>query len=116
MDLGIFSVSLAVKDIKASKAFYEKLGFKALTEYGSVEEKWLIMKNGEAKIGLFEGMFDTNTFTFNPTNARAIHHSLVDDGVAITMASDSIQAEKGPCHFMLLDPDGNPILVDQHVD
>ena len=112
VDLGINSVSLTVKDIVASKAFYEKLGFEQLTEYGSVEEKWVIMKNGDCKIGLFQDMFPKNTLTFNPTDARAIQKHLKSEGVKLDVEADETTA--GPCHLMLTDPDGNPILIDQH--
>ena len=114
MDLGIFSISLSVKDIAKSKTFYEKLGFKQLEGLGSIEDKWLIMQNGDKNIGLFQDMFDTNTLTFNPSNARAIFTALKADEVEIHQQSKSIEEEKGPCHFMLFDPDGNPILIDQH--
>ncbi len=114
-ELGTHSTSLAVKDIANSKAFYEKLGFEALTEYGSVEEKWLIMKRGDVKIGLFQDMFEENIITFNPTNARGIYKILkADDSIDFLMESESIKDEKGPCHFCITDPDGNQILIDQH--
>lgn len=123
MNLGAFSISLAVKDIVASKAFYEKLGF---TEFGGhIEQKWLILKNGETLIGLFQGMFDQNILTFNPgwnqnadsispfTDVRELQRSLKDQGVTLTTEAD--ETTTGPAHFTLLDPDGNLILVDQHV-
>lgn len=113
-EFGIHSLSLAVKDIEASKAFYEKLGFKALTDFGSIEEKWLIMKRGDYKIGLFQDMFEENIITFNPTDARSIHADLKKKEVEFLMESPSIQEEKGPCHFCIADPDGNQILFDQH--
>lgn len=116
MELGTHSTSLAVNDIKASKAFYEKLGFQKLEGLGSVEDKWLIMINGDVKIGLFEGMFENNIITFNPENARANYKILKEDGVTFSMESDSIHQEKGPCHFSISDPDGNQILFDQHTD
>lgn len=111
---GIHSLSLAVKDIKASKTFYEKLGFEALTEFGSVEEKWLIMQRGTYKIGLFQDMFEDNIITFNPTDARSIYKDLKEKEVDFLMESPSISDEKGPCHFCIADPDGNQILFDQH--
>lgn len=115
MDLGTFSVSLSVKDIAVSKAFYEKLGFEALPGLGGIESKWLILKNGTTIIGLFEGMFDNNILTFNPQNAREVHQSLQADGVEFQEVAPSItEKESGPCHFSFLDPDGNAILVDQH--
>lgn len=113
---GTHSLSLAVKDIKASKAFYEKLGFGALTEFGSVEEKWLIMQLGEYKIGLFQDMFEENIITFNPQDVRTVHKVLKRKGIEFLMESPSIEEEKGPCHFCITDPDGNQILFDQHND
>jgi lactoylglutathione lyase len=122
MQLGNFSVSLAVKDIKASKAFYEKLGF--VQVFGEADQGWAIMKNGAAKIGLFQGMFPTNTLTFNPgwdadgkpdaksEDIRAIQKRLKAAGLDTGAEIDSPQ---GPAHFTLTDPDGNPILLDQHV-
>jgi predicted lactoylglutathione lyase len=123
MELGAFSVSLAVKDIQASKAFYEKLGFKAF--FGEISENWLIMKNGELAIGLFQGMFERNILTFNPgwdsnaqklnsfTDVRELQSQLKAQGVALTSEAD--ESTTGPASFMLMDPDGNPILFDQHV-
>ena len=114
--LGQFSVSLAVKDLQASKSFYEKLGFAALApekdwpqSYG---KDWVILKNGEAVIGLFQGMFEKNTLTFNPTDVREIQRSLKKQGVSFAAEAD--ETTKGPAHAMLFDPDGNPILIDQH--
>ena len=123
MELGAFSVSLAVKDIQASRAFYEKLGFKDFG--GDITQNWLIMKNGEHVIGLFQGMFDKNLLTFNPgwdqnaqklekfTDVRKLQRKLKDQGVALTQEAD--EATSGPAYFSLLDPDGNSILFDQHV-
>ncbi len=114
-NFGRHSLSLAVKDIKASKSFYEKLGFEALTEFGSVEDKWLIMQRGDVKIGLFQDMFEENIITFNPTDARSIQKKLkAESDIYWLMESPSIQDEKGPCHFCIADPDGNQILFDQH--
>ncbi len=123
MQLGAFSVSLAVKDIKASKAFYEKFGF---TVFGGVEDRgWLIMKNGDRIIGLFQGMFEKNMLTFNPgwdsnarkldgfTDVRELQKQLKAAGIAFLTQAD--ESATGPASFMVLDPDGNPILVDQHV-
>ena len=110
MDLGTFSVSLAVKDIAASRAFYEALGFAAIA--GDQAQSWLILKNGDAKIGLFQGMFDANILTFNPTDVRAIQATLKARGIALTLEA---VGEVGPAHATLLDPDGNAILLDQHV-
>ncbi len=121
MDLGAFSVSLAVKDIAASLAFYEKLGFTALG--GNQEQKWLILKNGTTVIGLFQGMFDKNILTFNPgwdsdakplptfTDVRDIQQQLQAKGVAIKA---TVATEQGPGHLLIHDPDGNQILIDQH--
>ena len=123
MDLGAFSISLAVKDIHASKAFYEKLGFEYFA--GHVSQNWVILKNGTTVIGLFQGMFDKNMLTFNPgwtqdaqplpsfTDVREIQRRLKDQGVQFVMEADESTA--GPAHFVVVDPDGNPILFDQHV-
>ena len=109
MDLGIFSVSLTVKDIAVSRAFYEKLGFEVID--GKQEENWLILGSGEAKIGLFQGMFDRNLLTFNPTDVRSIQAHLKAEGVELIQEAEG---ESGPAHITLVDPDGNPILFDQH--
>ncbi len=123
MDVGAFSISLAVKDIKASKAFYEKLGFKSFG--GHIAENWAILKNGDHVIGLFQGMFDKNILTFNPgwdqdakkvrsfTDVRELQRRLKAQGVKLTSEAD--EGTKGPASFTLADPDGNPILFDQHV-
>ena len=123
MELGNFSVSLAVKDIKASKAFYEKLGFKVFV--GDISQNWLILKNGELVIGLFLGLFERNTLTFNPgwdsnaqkldtfTDVRELQNQLKAQGVEIMSEAD--ESTTGPASFMVMDPDDNPILVDQHV-
>ena len=110
MELGTFSTSLAVKDIAKSKAFYEKLGFKAHDGCGSIADKWLIMQSGQCIIGLFEGMFDKNILTFNPDDARAIERQLKASGIEIQRGTEG---ESGPCHFVLQDPDGNQIMFDQ---
>ncbi len=123
MQLGAFSVSLAVKDLAASKAFYEKLGF---TQFGGTEEhNYLIMKNGECLIGLFQGMFEDNILTFNPgwdtnaqtlddyTDVRELQETLRDSGIDIINPAD--EDTTGPANFVVTDPDGNAILVDQHV-
>jgi lactoylglutathione lyase len=122
MQLGAFSVSLAVKDIKASKAFYEKLGFS--TFGGNLDQNWIILKNGPHVIGLFQGMFDKNMLTFNPgwdqdaknvepfTDVRELQKKLKDAGVAFVSEAD--EKTTGPASFILTDPDGNPVLVDQH--
>ena len=122
MKLGAFSVSLAVKDIHASRAFYSKLGF---TDFGGdIEQNWLIMKSGNHVIGLFQGMFEENMLTFNPgwdqnaanlesfTDVREIHDELKNGGIAI--GSKSEFNEQGPASFSVKDPDGNTILFDQH--
>ncbi len=123
MELGAFSISLAVKDINASKAFYEKLGFKDFG--GDITQNWLIMKNGEHTIGLFQGMFEKNLLTFNPgwsqdakplerfTDVRKLQRKLKDQGVALTQEAD--ESASGPAYFSVEDPDGNSILFDQHV-
>ena len=123
MDLGIFSLSLAVKDIAAPKAFYEKLGFSTLG--GDIAQNWLILKNGATVIGLFQGMFEKNMLTFNPgwdaaaqnvdpfTDVRQLQAMLTAAGVALDSKVDPAAAS-GPGFFTITDPDGNPILVDQH--
>lgn len=111
MDLGQFSVSLTVKDIAKSKSFYETLGFKAHPECGSIADKWLILQKDSTVIGLFEGMFDANILTFNPSDVRAIEKSLKNSGVIIESAT---QGESGPTHCIFKDPDGNTIMLDQH--
>ncbi len=123
MDLGTFSISLAVKSIAASKTFYAKLGFAPFA--GDETQNWLILKNGEHTIGLFQGMFDKNIMTFNPgwdhqaqkldtfTDVRELQRHLTAQGVEFVTKAD--EATTGPASFMMVDPDGNPILVDQHV-
>ena len=123
MELGNFSVSLTVKDIKASKAFYEKLDFKEVG--GKLEENWIVLQNGNARIGLFQGMFDKNIMTFNPgwtkdketltdfQDVRELQRTLKARG--ITMAPEADETTEGPAHFMVTDPDGNTLLFDQHV-
>jgi catechol 2,3-dioxygenase-like lactoylglutathione lyase family enzyme len=123
MELGNFSVSLAVKDIAASRAFYEKLGFAVFG--GDAANGWLIMKSPSCMIGLFQGMFDRNTLTFNPgwdaegqaletfTDIRDIQKTLKAAGVAFVSEAD--ETTTGPASCMVVDPDGNPILIDQHV-
>lgn len=109
MNLGQFSVSLAVKDIAKSRAFYETLGF---TVYdGKQAENWLIMKHGDAVIGLFQGMFDANILTFNPKDVRSIETHLLNAGVEL---KEKTQGNEGPAFITFFDPDGNSILIDQH--
>lgn len=122
MDLGAFSISLAVKDIASSRAFYEKLGFTVIG--GEQDRNWLILQNGASTIGLFQGMFDRNTLTFNPgwdnhgdhpkefTDIREIQKQLKDQGLDLEVEAD--ESGSGPASFALFDPDGNPVLVDQH--
>jgi catechol 2,3-dioxygenase-like lactoylglutathione lyase family enzyme len=122
MDLGAFSISLAVKDIEKSKTFYEKLGFTVFA--GEQENNWLIMKNGSHVIGLFQGMFEKNILTFDPgwdndalevnpfTDVRALQQQLKNKGLSLTSEADD--SSSGPASFTLEDPDGNPILFDQH--
>ena len=122
MELGAFSISLAVKDINTSKVFYEKIGFKVFG--GDIDENWLIMKNAETVIGLFQGMFEGNILTFNPgwdqnaqelesfTDVRDIQDQLKIHG--LTLLSEVDGPSTGPGSFMLADPDGNQILIDQH--
>ncbi len=122
MKLGAFSVSLNVKDIEASKAFYEKLGFSVFG--GDIKKNYLIMKNESTLIGLFQGMFEGNILTFNPgwdenateqesfTDIRDIQKQLKTEG--LKLASEADENTTGPASFMIVDPDGNPILIDQH--
>lgn len=110
MDTGKFSVSLTVKDLKTSRDFYQKLGFEV---YDGVEEQnWLIMRNGTTYIGLFQGMFEKNLLTFTPTDVRAIQKHLKAQG--ITLIEEADESTEGPAHITLVDPDGNPIMFDQH--
>ncbi len=123
MKLGNFSLSLTVKDLVTSKAFYEKLGFEVFG--GELAQNWLIMKNDETIIGLFQGMFDKNLLTFNPgwdsgankldsfMDVREIHQKLSDEGLDIM--NSTISEKSGPASFSVVDPDGNAILFDQHV-
>jgi len=123
MELGAFSISLAVKDINASKAFYEKLGFEAFM--GDISQNWLILRNGGHVIGLFQGMFERNAITFNPgwdqntqkldtfTDVRELQKQLKAQGVELMSEAD--ESTTGPASFIVMDPDGNPILIDQHV-
>lgn len=110
MELGQFSLSLAVKDIATSRAFYEKLGFEAYDDHQ--DENWMIMKHGDTVIGLFQGMFEHNTLTFNPTDARTIQRHLKAQGVELAQEAD--ESTTGPAYLIIIDPDGNPILIDQH--
>ncbi len=123
MKLGNFSVSLAVKDINQSKAFYEKLGFQQ--SGGQLEQNWVVMKNGTTKIGLFQGMFKENILTFNPgwdsdgnpldefQDVRELQAELKKQGIKPVQEAD--ESSDGPAHFVITDPDGNAILIDQHV-
>ncbi|KJD36828.1 glyoxalase [Tamlana sedimentorum] len=123
MKLGAFSTSLSVKDIKASKQFYETLGFSVFA--GDLDKNYLIMKNGNALIGLFQGMFEENILTFNPgwdenaqtlpdfDDVRSIQNHLKNNGVSLINEAD--EASTGPASIVLKDPDGNTILIDQHV-
>ena len=123
MDLGTFSISLAVKDLAASRSFYEKFGF--IVFGGDAEQNWLIMKNGEHVIGLFQGMFEKNILTFNPgwdssaqeldtfTDVRELQRRLRAQGVRFEQEAD--ESTTGPASFVAVDPDGNAVLVDQHV-
>lgn len=109
MELGTFSVSLAVKDIKNSREFYQNLGFAIID--GNESEKWLMMRNGNTFIGLFQDMFPKNTLTFMPEDARALQADLKRKGLKLISEAD--ENSTGPAHFLLEDPDGNPILFDQ---
>ena len=110
---GKYSISLSVADVAASKAFYSKLGFDPIPGAGSLDQKWILMSNGETKIGLFQGLFPKNTLTFNPNNVRNIHQQIINQNIPITFAQ-GIENKEGPCSIMIADPDGNPILFDQH--
>ena len=123
MELGVFSISLAVKDLAASRAFYEKFGFKAFA--GDPAQNWQILKNGTHVIGLFQGMFEKNIMTFNPgwdtnaqkvgsfTDVRELQRQLKARGVELQQEAD--ENTTGPASILVVDPDGNPILIDQHV-
>lgn len=123
MKLGAFSMSLAVKDIEASRDFYAKFGFEVVG--GDAEQNWLILRNGTTTIGLFQGMFEQNILTFNPgwdwqaqplesyTDVRELQQQLKEQGV--TLMNEADEDTTGPASFVAVDPDGNPILVDQHV-
>jgi lactoylglutathione lyase len=123
MELGAFSISLTVSDIRVSKDFYEKLGFEVFG--GDISQNWLILKNGDHTIGLFQGMLEKNTLTFNPgwdsdarkldafTDIRDLQRHLKEQGVEFMGEAD--ESTRGPASFIVVDPDGNPILVDQHV-
>jgi len=123
MELGAFSISLAVKDLEASRRFYDKFGFRVFA--GNAAQNWLILKNGEHVIGLFQGMFDKNILTFNSgwdqnaqqlesfTDIRDLQRQLKAQGVQLETQAD--ESTTGPASFVAVDPDGNPILVDQHV-
>jgi len=123
MQLGAFSVSLTVKNIEASRIFYEKLGFKV--SGGDASQGWLILKNGDSIIGLFQGMFEKNILTFNPgwdndgnsldsfTDVRELQRQLKAKGIEFQSEAD--ETTTGPASFVIVDPDGNPILVDQHI-
>lgn len=124
LDLGAFSISLNVADLEASRDFYAALGFEVTG--GSLEDNYLILKNGESMIGIFHGMFEDNIITFNPgftnrmeqvedfTDVRQIQRALTDAGLELTEAVEDLDSS-GPAHVVLLDPDNNPILIDQHV-
>jgi catechol 2,3-dioxygenase-like lactoylglutathione lyase family enzyme len=123
MELGAFSISLAVRDLEASRQFYGKFGFKPFA--GDAAQHWLILKNGDHVIGLFQGMFEKNILTFNPgwdsnaqklasfTDVRELQRQLKAQGVQLQLEAD--ESTTGPASFIAVDPDGNSILVDQHV-
>ncbi len=108
MDLGTFSLSLTVDDLAASRRFYETIGF---TKIDGDNDSWLMLANGDAKIGLFHGMFESNIVTFNPPDARTIESALTSAGYATLAGTEGTD---GPAHFLLLDPDGNTVMFDQH--
>lgn len=109
MDLGSFYIALTVKDIAVSRAFYEKLGFTVFD--GNQDDNWLMLRNGDTKIGLFQGMFEQNLLTFHPSDVRSIQKTLKAAGIAFTAEAD--ESTNGAAHATLIDPDGNPILLDQ---
>jgi lactoylglutathione lyase len=123
MELGAFSVSLSVKNLEASKSFYEKLGFQVFA--GEASQNWLVMKNGDHIIGLFQGMFEKNILTFNPgwdqnantlesfTDVRDLQKKLKAQGMKFESEAD--ESSTGPASFVVVDPDGNPIMIDQHI-
>lgn len=123
MKLGAFSISLAVKDLQASKIFYQKIGFSVFA--GDESKNYLILKNGNALIGLFQGMFEQNILTFNPgwdenaqhlenfTDVREINRAVKEAGIAAMQ--ETLEGERGPGSFVMVDPDGNPVLIDQHI-
>ncbi|MBT7155207.1 MAG: VOC family protein [Deltaproteobacteria bacterium] len=123
MELGAFSISLNVKDIEVSKSFYEKLGFQVFG--GDMAQNWLILRNGDHTIGLFQGMFEKNMLTFNPgwdkngntldvfTDVRSLQREIKARGIKLEAEAD--ESTTGPASFIVIDPDGNPILMDQHV-
>ncbi|MBT3225979.1 MAG: VOC family protein [Deltaproteobacteria bacterium] len=123
MELGAFSISLNVKDIEVSKSFYEKLGFQVFG--GDMAQNWLILRNGDHTIGLFQGMFEKNMLTFNPgwdkngntldafTDVRSLQREIKARGIKLEAEAD--ESRTGPASFIVIDPDGNPILMDQHV-
>ena len=113
LEMGKFSMSLAVKDIQASVDFYQKLGFEMLEGAGGIEQHWVIMINGDTELGLFQGMFPNNTLTFTPKEARTIYQSTQAAGIE-AVYSMGMDTNEGPCSFSILDPDGNSILIDQH--
>lgn len=125
MQLGNFSVSLAVKDIRAAKSFYEKLDFKEVG--GKLEDNWLVLRNGDTKIGLFQGMFENNILTFNPgwnsdretledfQDVRELQQTLKSRGITVN-APEADETTRGPAFFTITDPDGNTLLIDQHVE
>lgn len=122
MQLGAFSVSLTVKDLEVSRNFYEQLGFESIG--GDPQQNWLIMKNGDHVLGLFQGMFEENILTFNPgwdqsgneldsfTDVRELQRELKKQGIALISEAD--ESTEGPASLMLADPDGNQIMIDQH--
>lgn len=112
MNLGTFSVSLAVKDLKASRKFYELLGFSVFD--GAEEQNWLMLSNGNTKIGLFQGMFEGNLLTFNPPDVRSIQKVLKANNVPLVQEAD--ETTTGAAHISFADPDGNVILIDQFAE
>lgn len=108
-----YSISLNVSDISASIEFYEKLGFSPIAGLGGVDQNWVIVSNGTTKIGLFKGFFASNTITFNPSDGRTVYKQVTEGGIE-PIFQIGMENESGPCTFSILDPDGNPILIDQH--
>ena len=113
MDLGVSYAALNVKDIHAAYEFYKIMGFEHIPDAGSLADNWMILQNGNIKVGLFQGMFPRNIMTVNPPDARSLYYRFKAKNAEILFASKNIDESSGKCSFMVRDPDGNPILFDQ---